>query len=506
MKKSVCSLIAALITVSGVGAQITGPSTSTAPYVVPNSAIPPGSVTTISLLTTGDDIGGYRLPGIPDGMGIFGTPAEATLVTTHELGAGQGVVRAHGATGALVSRVTLDPATWTITTARDHNTSSADVYVYDRVTSSWAPGVRAWDRFCSADLAPTSAFQFGGLGTSARLFLGGEESRPPFAPGHGAAWAHIVSGPNMNQSWELPHLGQTSFENAVASPFPQVKTIVVGLDDSDAQVNPALTTQPSEIYVYIGEKRATGNEIEKAGLVGGPLYGMRVRVGGVVVPQESNAFGFGTTSYVGSAEFELVNLGDASTFNGAAQQTASIANDIFRTQRVEDGAWDIRPGFENDFYFVTTATGNSRLWRMRFTAIGQPELGGTIEILLAGGEGQVNLDNICTDSLGRVVMQEDTGGSSRLAKTWIYDTTNGQLIEVPADRFTGRPQVFPTPRRRLNPWAWRIGLILALIAVGAAALLTVTGERALSDMLITFAFTMGLLTAGMWLFAQRPPH
>ena len=83
---------------------------------------------------------------------------------------------------------------------------------------------------------------------------------------------------------------------------------------------------------------------------------------------------------------------------------------------------------------------------------------------------------------------------------------NGQLIEVPADRFTGRPQVFPTPRRRLNPWAWRIGFILVLIAVGVVALLIVTGERGLSDMLITFAFTMGLLTAGMWLFAQRPSH
>ena len=83
---------------------------------------------------------------------------------------------------------------------------------------------------------------------------------------------------------------------------------------------------------------------------------------------------------------------------------------------------------------------------------------------------------------------------------------NGQLIEVPADRFSQRPQVFPVPRRRLNPWAWRIGLILALIAVGAAALLTVIGKRALYDMLITFAFTMGLLAAPLWLFAERPTH
>ena len=85
-----------------------------------------------------------------------------------------------------------------------------------------------------------------------------------------------------------------------------------------------------------------------------------------------------------------------------------------------------------------------------------------------------------------------------------HSMQNGQLIDT--ERFTPRPQVFPVPRRRLNPWAWRIGLILALLAVGGAALLTVIGQRALSDMLITFAFTLGLLTAGMWLFAQRPSH
>ena len=51
-----------------------------------------------------------------------------------------------------------------------------------------------------------------------------------------------------------------------------------------------------------------------------------------------------------------------------------------------------------------------------------------------------------------------------------------------------------------------LALILSLMAVGVAALMTVSGERGMSDMLITFAFTMGLLTAGMWLFAQRPPH
>ncbi|HNE89271.1 MAG TPA: hypothetical protein PKH30_07905 [Actinomycetota bacterium] len=51
-----------------------------------------------------------------------------------------------------------------------------------------------------------------------------------------------------------------------------------------------------------------------------------------------------------------------------------------------------------------------------------------------------------------------------------------------------------------------LALILSLMAVGVAALMTVSGERGMSDMLITFAFTMGLLAAPLWLFAERPTH
>jgi sterol desaturase/sphingolipid hydroxylase (fatty acid hydroxylase superfamily) len=33
---------------------------------------------------------------------------------------------------------------------------------------------------------------------------------------------------------------------------------------------------PGQVYVYIGEKQDTGNEVEKAGLHGGSLYGVKV--------------------------------------------------------------------------------------------------------------------------------------------------------------------------------------------------------------------------------------
>jgi len=46
-------------------AQTIGPSTTTEPYLVPS--LPGVDIT--SILTTGDAVGGYRMVGIPDGLG-----------------------------------------------------------------------------------------------------------------------------------------------------------------------------------------------------------------------------------------------------------------------------------------------------------------------------------------------------------------------------------------------------------------------------------------------------
>ncbi len=71
-------------------------------------------------------------------------------------------------------------------------------------------------------------------------------------------------------------------------------------------------------------------------------------------------------------------------------------------------------------------------------------------------------------------------------------------------RGTSRPQLLPVERRRPTPWAWRSALILSLLALAAAAVLTLRGEPGLSDLFITVAFTMGLLAGPLWLFTSRP--
>ena len=58
-----------------------------------------------AILTVGDSVDGYRLVGIPDGLGAFDNgDGTFTLLVNHEIPGDQGVTRAHGAKGAFVSR------------------------------------------------------------------------------------------------------------------------------------------------------------------------------------------------------------------------------------------------------------------------------------------------------------------------------------------------------------------------------------------------------------------
>src|SRR5689334_16002616 len=59
-----------------------GPSTTTEPYLIPTV---PG-VKFVSILTVGDNIGGYRMVGIPDGLGLFNSSkSDFTVLMNHEI-------------------------------------------------------------------------------------------------------------------------------------------------------------------------------------------------------------------------------------------------------------------------------------------------------------------------------------------------------------------------------------------------------------------------------------
>ncbi len=402
-----------------------GPSTTVDPYLVPSL---PG-VRTVAILTVGDMVQGYRMVGIPDGLGAFvSRHNQFTLMMNHELTATAGVARAHGSKGAFVSRWVIDRRTLEVVKGEDFTPSPQKVFLWDPTTSRYVQGTTVWERHCSADLPLESAFYHQGKGTRERIYMNGEEVSG------GRAWARIATGPHAGEAWQLPRLGRLAYENAVACPHAQDKTVVMLTDDGALSTAPVAASFPGEVYIYVGTKTRHGNPVEQAGLTNGRLYGLKVSVNGQPVAEESNEFGLGnaTSGFVGSGRFSLFNLGDVSNLDALALEQASITNGVTRFQRAEDGAWDPRRGRRDNYYFVTTAslTLNCRLWHLNFDDIERPERGGTITILLKGDEGHGMLDNVTIDRWGRILMDEDPGNSTRISKVWLYQIDTGEFVQV----------------------------------------------------------------------------
>ncbi|MBK9457100.1 MAG: T9SS type A sorting domain-containing protein, partial [Bacteroidetes bacterium] len=128
--------------------------------------------------------------------------------------------------------------------------------------------------------------------------------------------------------------------------------------------------------------------------------------------------------------FSLTSLGSVSSLSGATLNTNSITAGVTNFLRPEDGAWD--PQNPSIFYFVTTNsfTAPSRLWKLVFTDINNPELGGTITALLDGTEGPKMMDNMTVDNAGNIIIQEDPGNQKYLARIWEYRIATDELIEI----------------------------------------------------------------------------
>ncbi len=391
----------------------TGPSSSKAPYLVSNQK----GVDIKSILTVGDSVNlkpdgvtPYRMVGIPNGLGAFenedGPDDTFTLLMNHELPATSGIVHAHGATGAFISKWIISKDNLLVLHGED---LIKNVLVWNVATGQYEEATiaqKTFTRFCSADLPAKSAFYDDGLGYNGRIFMNGEESGV-----EGRAFAHLMDG----TSYELPRLGKFSWENSIANSESGIKTVVAGTDDGTG----------GQVYFYVGTKNNSSNPVDAAGLTNGDLFSIKVE--GMDVETNSTVLG-------GQTPFTAYNFGDVSSWSGAQLEAESRdANGSFRAtsfQRPEDGAWD--PRNPNDFYFVTTAsfTGSSRLWVIHFKDASDPSAGGTIEMLLNGTEGQKMMDNLAINEHGQIIIQEDPGNQSYIAKIWNYDIRRDKLTEI----------------------------------------------------------------------------
>lgn len=427
MKKTPLAAVAAAVCLGLVGTGVAvaapagqGTSSSQSPYLVGER---PG-VKTTSILTVGDTVGDYPMVGIPDGLGAYDNgDGTFTVLMNHELGDTLGAVHAHGATGAFISQ-------WKIRNSLEV-ISGEDLIkqVKSWNGTAWETVTTAFGRFCSADLADRSAFHnpASGKGTQTRLYLTGEETGA-----EGRATATVVDGADAGTTYILPWLGKASWENLVAMPNTGDKTVVVGLDDSGG----------GQVYVYVGEKKSSGNDVERAGLTGGTLYGLKIS--GVAAESDS------TTVPTDGASFALVEIPGAATMTGAQIEAASTALGVTALSRPEDGAWD--PTNPGGFYFATTASfrGVSRVWHLDFSDVSNVIAGGTASIALAGPAydpsksdadqaGPRMMDNLTVNARGQVLVQEDPGGTEYLAGIFQYEPTTGAVARIAGhdpDRFT----------------------------------------------------------------------
>jgi len=418
---SICALGVAVIGVGIVAsAQLVGPSTSQSAYVLPSLPV----VGTTSVVSVGDSIGGYRMVGIPDGLGSFDNgDGTFTVLMNHELGNTLGAVRAHGAKGAFVSKWVVNKENLSVVSGGD---LMQQVYLWNTLNqqSSLVSTPFAFNRFCSGDLPSVSAFYnpATGLGTQERIYMHGEEGGAT-----GYQVGTVATGPDAGKAYVLGKFnlstngsgltGVGAWENALASPYAQDKTIVIGNNDGGTGI------MTNALAVYVGTKQATGSEADKAGLTNGTLKFVSVTGNPVEITNTTTR----ATNITNGTRF---------TLSGASSTTFS---------RPEDGAWD--PLNRNQYYFVTTdqldqvtdgvgaQIGQTRLWRLTFDDITNPDLGGKIDLLINGrvvnGEKVNMFDNIAVnEKTGVVVLVEDVGNAAHNGKTWLYDPATDVLKRV----------------------------------------------------------------------------
>lgn len=410
--------------------RVQGPSSSATPYVLP---IAGSGVQIKSILSVGDSIGTATLAGLPEGLGAFDNgDGSFTLLMNHEIGSSSGAVRAHGGRGAFISSWIINKADLSVRSGSDlirtvYTWNSALQTANSSANNSANGNGISFNRLCSADLAPISAFYnpASGLGSQARIFLNGEE-----AGSTGYALANLASGPSAGDSYILGKFNLSSngsglsgvggWENLLANPLAQNKTVVIGNNDGGSGL------MNGSLVVYQGMKTASGSEVDKAGLTNGAIKFVAVNGfsdrNGSTVDEISN-----TTSQV-----TAIASGTRFSLNATAATTFS---------RPEDGAWD--PNNPNHYYFVTSnrldtvsdglgsQIGQTRLWRLNFDDIRNPDLGGSIDLLIDGDlvNGQkVNMfDNIAIDRYGHVLLQEDVGNAAHNGKIWHYDIASDSL-------------------------------------------------------------------------------
>ena len=391
--------------------------------------------------TAGDKISGTLIKGIPDGMGAHKMDngmLQVFSVFEHSTSAAKARESLTSPWGASITTFTYNPRLKFFKDADNDFIKTINFWNYKE--SKWtsnpvgvgpadAPsGTFGWglSRFCSANLAPAGTFSFAEdgkkIGYDGALFLTGEES--------GDASRGFVFEMN-GTGYQFPGIGMASWENLLTNPKPGKNTVVMGNEDGSAT--------NSHVKMWVGQKQATGNAFEKAGLADGKLYVLNV-------PSAANDNAFRTS--IGKNKKTPVEFKEVNWNQSISDFDRSVTAAGSEFARVEDGEWD--PINPNIFYFLTTESNKDAvatapnpalpttsrdggaLWRLTFKDAQNPLLGAELEMLLNGGESLYlsKPDNMAVTKSGVVMIQEDPGNNDALARIIAYRIKDGAMSTV----------------------------------------------------------------------------
>ncbi len=247
-----------------------------------------GGFTALPLFSVGETFDDYTPPGILDGIGAFEFDADTVRVlVNHELPSGDGYAYSleNGTTltGARVSYFDIDKEFRQIV---DAGLAYDTIYNPDGTVlddpSDFAFSDSGLNRLCSSILI--EAEQFGaGNGLADRIYFTGEE----FGGGSGGnEWALDVA---TGELWAVPAMGRGAWENVTEIDTGTTTHVAFILaDDSSPQdVDNDGADEAAPLFLYVGEKDATGNFLDRNGLAEGKLY-VWVSETGETVPSEFN--------------------------------------------------------------------------------------------------------------------------------------------------------------------------------------------------------------------------
>ena len=393
--------------------------------------------------TTGSVPDGYRMTGIPDGMGAYrDEQGKVHVFLNHEFGDSRfgfietiPVLGEPPIKGAYVSELILDPDNANVISGDLAFTQAKlwnpDTGTFIDRTAQWRdPNSNLWKfaKFCSGFLGGPES------GLLDRIYFTGEEDGGADATFDALGGQTVAVADGV--AYALPQMGHFQRENGVVIPTADASKTYVLLPEDRGSLD-------SQLYLWAGTKVPDDpNPIVRNGLTNGELYVFAARN-----PEIAGEGQFGIDDGTLAGRWvkvpQIIALADEATLERWVQSM-----NAFDFVRVEDAATSTYEA--GVLYFTTTGNGQpvdgnpnayGRLYEMRFDNPVNPLDGVGLTTLIQAKnlyEPVIQPDNIAMDIHGNLTIQENINRESRgqgpfttgEGRIWSYNTKTGAIVEL----------------------------------------------------------------------------